>query len=240
MKNNMWKWLFYSILFTFCISVLIACGITFFGWFSWSAGDANGWLGFWGSFLGGIIGTLSVLYVAFSQDSKQEKLILDERQILLLKYQQDEIKDVLMELTMYRNKMIIHANRCNDILANIFTDYSEGEYYNARMESVETSERNIVKKEISKIYNDFNVIKVKLKLYDDKINTDLLEPTNEPIDIFAENSLEKYRKCFSRINQEGIILSYKNILDEIDKLYVEISGVQVKARKDLITKLSTH
>ncbi|WP_436875368.1 hypothetical protein [Mammaliicoccus sciuri] len=240
MEKKIGVWLSYIIVGTIGISLLIAIGITKFSWFSWSLGDANGWLGFWGSFLGGIIGTLSVLYVAFSQDSKQEKLILDERQILLLKYQQDEIKDVLMDLTKYRNEMELHANECVDILENIFWYSSEEEYANARMENVETSERNKVKKEISKIYNNFNVIKVKLKLYDDNINTDLIKPIDEPIAIFAEDSYEKYKKCFSRIRHESIIDAYENILEEIDNLYVEILEVQIKARKDMITKLSTH
>lgn len=236
----LWIWLLLIVIVTIGISFLIAFGITKFNWLSWSSGSANGWLGFWGSFLGGIIGTLSVLYVAFSQNNKQEQLIADERQILLLKYQQDEYKNVLLELAMYRNEMNLHMIKCSDILNNICNDYTEEQYNSARIESDDKSDRNLIKKDINEMHNHFNIIKVKLKLYDNDINTNLIKPTDEPAYIFAEDSLEKFRVCFNKMSSYGFLKSYDNIISEIDKLYREISGKQAKSRKDMIKKLSTH
>lgn len=239
MKKNIWKWLLFSILFTLGISVMIACGITFFGWLSWSSGDANGWLGFWGSFLGGIIGTLSVLYVAFSQDSKQEQLINDERKILLLKSVEDEIKDVLIELSNYRNEMMLYANKCNDKLSNI-TYYSEEEYNIARSETDEKSERNKIKNETTLIFNRFNLVKVKLKIYDNTIDTDLIRPDDIAEYLFVNDTVEKFKNYFFNINGNGRITNYQIIIEEIDKLYIRILEKQEKTRKEMLKKLNAH
>lgn len=39
----------------------------------YTSADANSWLQFWGSMLGGFIGTLAVIYVAHLQNKKQEE-----------------------------------------------------------------------------------------------------------------------------------------------------------------------
>jgi hypothetical protein len=239
MENKIGVWLFYIIVGTIGISLLIAIGITKFSWFSWSLGDANGWLGFWGSFLGGIIGTLSVLYVAFSQDSKQEKLINDERKILLLKNVEEEIKDVLIELSNYRNEFMLYADKCNDRLSNI-TYYSEEKYNKARSETNEKSERNITKYETTLIYNRFNLVKVHLKIFDNTINTDLIKPDNVAECMFVNDTIDKFRKYFFEITENGTIKGYQSIFDEIDKLYLQIIEKQAKTRKEMIGKLNTH
>lgn len=239
MKNNIGVWFVYIIVGTIGLSLLIAIGITKFSWFSWSLGDANGWLGFWGSFLGGIIGTLSVLYVAFSQDSKQEKLINDERKILLLKNVEEEIKDVLIELSNYRNEFMLYADKCNDRLSNI-TYYSEEDYNKARSETNDKSERNITKYETILIYNRFNLVKVHLKIFDNTINTDLIKPDNVAEYMFVNDTIDKFRKYFSEITENGTIKGYQSIFDEIDKLYLQIIEKQAKTRKEMIEKLNTH
>lgn len=239
MEKKIGVWLSYIIVGTIGISLLIAIGITKFSWFSWSLGDANGWLGFWGSFLGGIIGTLSVLYVAFSQDSKQEKLINDERKILLLKSVEEEIKEVLIDLNNYRNEMMLYANKCNNILSNI-TYYSDEAYDKAKSETDDKSERNLIKSETTLIFNRFNLLKVKLKIYDNTINTNLIEPDNIAVNLFVNDTVEKFEKQFFKINEMGTIKNYNVIFKEIDKLNIQILEKQGKTRKEMLVKLNTH
>ncbi|RIO23510.1 hypothetical protein [Staphylococcus saprophyticus] len=83
--------------------ITVGIGVTKFPFVSNINGDSNSWIGFWGSFLGSIIGTLGVIYVAFIQNKNQIyqlKVELNEikkennktRELDKLKYRQDIIK----------------------------------------------------------------------------------------------------------------------------------------------------
>ncbi|WP_218696852.1 hypothetical protein [Mammaliicoccus sciuri] len=148
MKNNIGVWFVYIIVGTIGLSLLIAIGITKFSWFSWSLGDANGWLGFWGSFLGGIIGTLGVLYVAYIQNEQQRKYLnnqnrVDEQKVIFefKKEAIDKVTNIILNsrLNIYNELMKIEEN--SEIIEdNLF-------------------EFKVIKHELSRILNSFVEVK---------------------------------------------------------------------------------
>ncbi|MFI3129646.1 hypothetical protein [Mammaliicoccus sciuri] len=148
MKNNIGVWFVYIIVGTIGLSLLIAIGITKFSWFSWSLGDANGWLGFWGSFLGGIIGTLGVLYVAYIQNEQQRKYLnnqnrIDEQKVIFefKKEAIDKVTNIILNsrLNIYNELMKIEEN--SEIIEdNLF-------------------EFKVIKHELSRILNSFVEVK---------------------------------------------------------------------------------
>ncbi|ARQ06025.1 hypothetical protein [Macrococcoides canis] len=84
--------------------------------FGHTSADANAWLGFWGSFLGGIIGTLAVILVAYLQNNHQLKLlkiqnkeqrILNDQVINLekQKLKNEVLMNILQEIQSYNEKL---------------------------------------------------------------------------------------------------------------------------------------
>lgn len=77
------------------ISLIISSG----NWLSFIDGNSTVWIGFWGSYLGGIIGTIGVIYVAHLQNSKQQ-----EQNEKMMKWQsKDSDKQIQAQInSMYR------------------------------------------------------------------------------------------------------------------------------------------
>lgn len=53
------------------IPIAIALGVTFLPFVSRIYGTSNAWIGFWGSFMGGILGTIGIIFVAYLQNKEQ-------------------------------------------------------------------------------------------------------------------------------------------------------------------------
>lgn len=83
------------IIFPLIISYLITAG----EWLAWFEGTSNVWIGFWGSYLGGVVGTAGVIYVAHLQNSKQQ-----EQNEQMMKWQsKDSDKQIEAQInSMYR------------------------------------------------------------------------------------------------------------------------------------------
>ncbi|PTI38900.1 hypothetical protein BU062_12475, partial [Staphylococcus succinus] len=71
--ENYWKQILFCVVLTTFIPILIGIVIKKTPVLAFSNGDVNGWLGFLGSFLGGIIGTGGVIYVAYLQNKEQTR-----------------------------------------------------------------------------------------------------------------------------------------------------------------------
>lgn len=72
MKRKIKNPIIVFIIFTAIIPIILAVGMIYLPLVIKVTGDANEWLGFWGSYLGGIIGTLGVLVVAHLQHKEQK------------------------------------------------------------------------------------------------------------------------------------------------------------------------
>lgn len=57
----------------FILPLAISYFITAGEWLAWFEGTSNVWIGFWGSYLGGVIGTAGVIYVAQLQNRNQQE-----------------------------------------------------------------------------------------------------------------------------------------------------------------------
>ncbi|MFC6291505.1 hypothetical protein BHU61_04240 [Macrococcus epidermidis] len=97
------------VIFFIALSPLaVALGIT---WpkelFGHTSADANSWLQFWGSMLGGFIGTIAVIYVAHLQNTKQEQIMREtfEEQRKLNEEQQEEQRKLNKEQQEEQRKL---------------------------------------------------------------------------------------------------------------------------------------
>src|SRR5699024_110309 len=72
MKKNFKGYLVLLIFILFVLPIAIGSIITFGSWLSFIDGNSNIWIGFWGSYLGGILGTIGVIYVAYLQNKMQQ------------------------------------------------------------------------------------------------------------------------------------------------------------------------
>ena len=69
-----WKEISVSIfVIIFTVPLVMAGLISFGSLFSFADGSSSAWIGFWGSYLGGVIGTAGVIYVAYLQNKAQLK-----------------------------------------------------------------------------------------------------------------------------------------------------------------------
>lgn len=93
------------IIFPLIISYLITAG----EWLSWFEGTSNVWIGFWGSYLGGVVGTAGVIYVAQLQNNTQkeslETIENHNRERLSIQTKLDMIQNFKNELNTFKNEV---------------------------------------------------------------------------------------------------------------------------------------
>ncbi|MEZ2459365.1 hypothetical protein ACBR55_12405 [Salinicoccus roseus] len=94
------------------------------------AGNSSIWIGFWGSYLGGVIGTLGVIYVAYTQRKDQiksmeiiesnsrERLRLETELYMLREYKKnvDNIRIQILLLNKNLLNIIEYKGKINDII----------------------------------------------------------------------------------------------------------------------------
>ena len=99
----------------FSIPLLISA-FMFLPWFSYSKGNVDGWLGFWGSYLGGTIGTLGVIATTYFL-IKHETEISNGSIVMEDKRKRDMM---LLEIKMKKNEEITESViKLNDIKADL-------------------------------------------------------------------------------------------------------------------------
>lgn len=133
--------------------------------FGHTSADANSWLGFWGSFLGGIIGTAGVIYVAYLQNREQRRL--NEIQISQMKEENE--KSLQFEKDkLYRESLILFLNQLHeyDIKLSEFKNHHE-KLSALYLHSVNIREQSQRYKSITN--NLYEMKKIKDNL-DDKLN----------------------------------------------------------------------
>ncbi|OFP27610.1 MULTISPECIES: hypothetical protein [Staphylococcus] len=107
-------------------------------------GDTNGWLGFWGSYLGGVIGTIGVLYVAHLQNIQQVKILeqqIDSQnqvlntQIQMQKNENDrfikleKIDQTIKHTNLYLEKLVNYYENFGKLYVNAGERLSEMQFY---------------------------------------------------------------------------------------------------------------
>lgn len=104
--------------------IIVAVGITWPKFlFNHTSADANSWLQFWGSMLGGFIGTLAVIYVAHLQNAKQEEQLQkqnDKQEELLntqieyekVKYQSEKIHKIILDIDDLKGRINEYYQAC--------------------------------------------------------------------------------------------------------------------------------
>lgn len=133
--------------------------------FGHTSADANSWLGFWGSFLGGIIGTAGVIYVAYLQNREQRRL----NGIQISQMKEENEKSLQFEKDkLYRESLMLFLNQLHeyDIKLSEFKNHHE-KLSTLYLHSVNIREQNLRSKFISKNLTEMKEIKRNL---DDKLN----------------------------------------------------------------------
>lgn len=213
-------------------------------------GTPEGWLGFWGSFLGGVLGTLGVVYVARVQYKQQEKIldsqIEEQRQQnkfnriqAVLINRQEAYNRYLLDLANYREIYIDLAEYSNDELQNI-SHLNKVRFLEETDKEIENTKAYIMHKKYNLLMREYNILKV---------NFQLLNSAHElpPIDNKYLMILEIYdEKIFKEqlnalLNAKGtvnILDSYITIIDnhyreitkDLEKITKEISNVDFENR----------
>lgn len=134
------KHLIIAILLVTLSPVAVALGITWPKFlFSHTSADANSWLQFWGSMLGGFIGTVAVIYVAYLQNAKQEEQLkiqntLQEKLLDRQISENEKQNNKLYNLEQYKLKRETLIN-----ILNMLSEYEKAynEFENGSIELLE-------------------------------------------------------------------------------------------------------
>lgn len=115
--ENYWKQILFCVVLTTFIPILIGIVIKKTPVLAFSNGDVNGWLGFLGSFLGGIIGTGGVIYVAYLQNKEQTRSLKNveknNRERLYIEWNLNNIHDYLKQLSSLSKTINIYEYNRN-------------------------------------------------------------------------------------------------------------------------------
>ena len=146
------------------LPIAIALGVTFLPFVSAIYGTSNAWIGFWGSFMGGILGTIGIIFVAYLQNNlqrEQNQQVIDnqemsaermetyERERLNIQTKLGLLKDYKKSLSSFKNEIQYYSNLYKK-WAKIVFEYSlhnKGSYWD-----------NAKNREFESIRNEFNNI----------------------------------------------------------------------------------
>ncbi|MGV2875333.1 hypothetical protein ROU88_05540 [Macrococcus capreoli] len=170
------KHLILAIIIVVLSPVLVAIGITWPKFlFSHTSADANSWLQFWGSMLGGIIGTLAVIYVAHLQNAKQEeqlKIQNDKQEELLNRQlsQNEELNSKLITLEQNKIKREIYTSFLEKLVIFNKKLLAFSLEYEVYIEIIKKNRGDILDRKYYKEYliNDYKKLKdTEIILYDE-------------------------------------------------------------------------
>ncbi|MGE8004244.1 hypothetical protein [Lysinibacillus sp. NPDC093216] len=203
----------------FSIPILISI-FMYLPWFSYSKGNVDGWLGFWGSYLGGTIGTLGVIattyFIINHETEVAKKSMINEdkrkRDLMYLEIEMKKTEEVI--------ESILDLNRKWVDLHNILVEYAV-----SKERFIEThTKSDSVRENLYKFNN-------KRKVFSDQLNRVLLHKNTFHDDlalkIFIKRSIElveKYIQISSNINACNDIKECINHSDEIENLIEEFDA----------------
>ncbi|AKG74412.1 hypothetical protein [Salinicoccus halodurans] len=156
---------------------IVAIGITNFPLVNLVSGTSNGWLGFWGSFLGGILGTIGVIYVAHLQNEKQidnlkmveadnKKRLQIETEIDLLKSYQSDINILENDISLYKEivSKILNNLESKDAFKTTKSDKTnDKEIYQDRIDVLTRKIEYIESNHFSTLFNKIELMNIVLK-----------------------------------------------------------------------------
>ncbi|MDW4280210.1 hypothetical protein QI102_08380 [Staphylococcus saprophyticus] len=227
--------------------ITVGIGVTKFPFVSNINGDSNSWIGFWGSFLGSIIGTLGVIYVAFIQNKNQIyqlKVELNEikkennktRELDKLKYRQDIIKGYLKELIEYRSLFINKAALANNKLDLLYYYKHDESFWVEKNEFIENSTASILLNDYEQIDNMYSSLKMmhnNFIIFKNPESYKLPRLSNEYIQLLNEINLQSFKSKYrSSVNYEGKLFVLTSHLKEIDDVYNCVSDLLIELIKE--------
>ena len=195
------------------ISILISSG----DWLSRFEGSSSVWIGFWGSYLGGIIGTVGVIYVAYLQSKQQRELNRDQNE------EQRKLNEEMLveQREQSKNQIIEAAERLE-----------RAENYNRDRMSIETQVRLLEDyiETLKELQNDLYIVKFGLV---ELIGFDNLRKVHEEEKVrettpYSE-SLQK-----SKNEAEENYLEVKHCFKEFSRSYFSIKFEDVFYRNILL------
>lgn len=223
--------------------IVVGIGVTNLPFVRNISGDSNSWIGFWGSFLGSIIGTVGVIYVAFIQNKEQIyqlELELNEikqendktRELDKLKYRQDIVKDYLRELIEYRNLFINKAALANNKL-DLLSYYKNDEvFWVEKNELIENSTASILLndyEEIDRLYSLLKMMHNNFIIFKNPENYKLTRLSDGYIQLLDEINLQSFKlKYKSSLNNERKLIILTSHLNEIDCVYNSASNLLIE------------
>ncbi|SKT34859.1 Uncharacterised protein [Mycobacteroides abscessus subsp. abscessus] len=148
-----------AIILMFIVPILLALGMIYVPLVDNAEGDANGWLGFWGSFLGGIIGTGGVIFVAYFQHKEQKDFL--EKQLKAEKQENDrflhmeKLNKEIDIANIYLEKLIVYYNNYGDLYEKSIEKMNELQYMDEDKYRVESdfNTKDTIAYELKKDYN---------------------------------------------------------------------------------------
>ncbi|MEB8102224.1 hypothetical protein [Staphylococcus xylosus] len=174
-----------SLIIIIILPIIIGIFITWPSWlFGYTSANSNSWLGFWGSFLGGIIGTVGVIYVAYLQNAEQSRL----NQLQINEMKSENKKSLQFEKDkLYRESLMLFLNQLHEY-DNKFINFRN---YNSNLYIQYTNSNDSLTKYHNRDKIFFNL--TKMEEYKDDLD-ELLNKMNNTYLILKDDSHEELKK----------------------------------------------
>ena len=195
--------------------------------FSYSKGNVEGWLGFWGSYLGGTIGTLGVIATTYflikheTENTYKSMLLEDERKrnLIILEMQikkNEEITDSILEL---HSKWI-------EIYNSIMDFCGSKEFF---LENQETDTSKL-KECLNEYYNH-------RRIFNDKLNRLVLHFKTSHNDEKLKNFIKRSAVSIEKFNQLSIDIDECDNLRKCIKIFkdIELLHEELEAYDEIMT-----
>lgn len=188
----------------FIVSILLALGMIYIPLIDNAEGDANGWLGFWGSFLGGIIGTGGVIFVAYFQHKEQKDFL--EKQLKAEKQENDrflhmeKLKKEIDIANIYLEKLIVYYDNYGDLYEKSIEKMNKLQYMDEDKYRVESdfNTKDTITYELKKDYNQliFKYNSLKTIITNLNVTFDIKKLDENYLLPLEKNTVEEYTRDY--------------------------------------------
>ncbi|MEW4603631.1 hypothetical protein [Staphylococcus hominis] len=203
-----------AIILMFIVPILLALGMIYVPLVDNAEGDANGWLGFWGSFLGGIIGTGGVIFVAYFQHKEQKDFL--EKQLKAEKKENDrflhmeKLSKELNIANLYLEKLIDYYENYGNLYEKSIDKMNQLQYMNQYKYLLESdfSIEGTIAYELEKDYNQllFKYNSLKTIITNLNVAFDIKKLDKNYLLPLEKHTVEIYKKEYNEILEP-----YKNV-----------------------------
>ncbi|GEM_PF-4571234 len=204
----------------FSIPLLISI-FMYLPWFSYSKGNVDGWLGFWGSYLGGTMGTLGVIATTYflikhETEITNSSMVLEDkrkRDLMYLEIQMKKIEEITESILVTNSKWLDLHNTL--IEYSVAKESFLGEHTISELELSGKMKNYITKRKILGDHQN------KLILH---MNTFHNDPELNIFNIRIQNIVMEYNRIFSDIKSCKDLKECINHTDKIEKLLKEFEA----------------